>query len=124
MRDDGDIGKVLGPLEAEVMRILWGARGPLSVRDVLDRLNRPRRSALAYTTVMTVMSRLAEKGILRRQPEGRGYRYEPAVRDAAEIAVRSVVRDFGESAVAHFLEEARADPKIMRRLERLLREKP
>ena len=114
--------KVLGPLEAEVMRAIWRAKGPVSVRDVLDALNRDRRDALAYTTVMTVMSRLAEKEILRRTPQGRAYVYEAAVPDAAAIAVRSLVRDFGEAAVAQFVDEARADPKLLRRLERLLRD--
>jgi hypothetical protein len=53
--------------------------------------------------------------------DGRSYRYKAAARDAAEIAVRSVVRDFGDSAIAHFVEEAKADPKILRGL-RLIRE--
>src|SRR6266540_7508249 len=84
------VEKVLGPLEAEVMRVLWAAKAPITVREVLERLNRGRRPALAYTTVMTVMSRLAEKEILRRERDGRGYRYEAAVADAAAIAVREV----------------------------------
>jgi predicted transcriptional regulator len=110
----------LGPLEAEVMEVLWGTRAPLTVREVLDRLNRRRRPPLAYTTVMTVMARLAEKDILRRELDGRGYRYEPAVADAAAIAVREVMRDYGEEAVAQFVDEARADPKLLRRLRRLV----
>jgi predicted transcriptional regulator len=114
--------KVLGPLEAEVMRTIWKAKRPIAVRDVLETLNRNRKSPLAYTTVMTIMTRLAEKGILRRAQDGRSYLYEAVARDAAEIAVRSVVRDFGDSAIAHFVEEARADPKILRRLQRLMRE--
>lgn len=117
------LDKVLGPLEAEIMRAVWKAKGPLSVRDVLDRLNAGRREPLAYTTVMTVMSRLAEKEILRRSPRGRAFVYEAAVPDAAAIAVRGLVRDFGEAAVAQFVDEARADPKLLRRLERLLKEK-
>lgn len=123
MREDGTLEKVLGPLEAEVMRAVWRAKRPLSVRDVLDSLNRGRRDPLAYTTVMTVMSRLAEKAILRRTSRGRAYLYEAAVPDAAAIAVRGIVRDFGESAVAQFVDEARSDPKLLRRLERLLRER-
>ena len=123
MRDDATLEKVLGPLEAEVMRAVWRAKAPVSVRDVLATLNRDRRDALAYTTVMTVMSRLREKEILRRTAQGRAYVYEAAVPDAAAIAVRSIVRDFGESAVAQFVDEARADPKLLRRLERLLRER-
>ncbi|MBA2327112.1 MAG: BlaI/MecI/CopY family transcriptional regulator [Actinobacteria bacterium] len=119
-RDDGP--SVLGPLEGEVMRALWTAREPMTVRAVLDALNRGRRPPLAYTTVMTVMSRLAEKDILRRERAGRGYTYEPAVPDEAAIAVRETVRDFGDAAVAHFVDEARNDPRLRRRLERLLRE--
>lgn len=105
------------------MEILWGANRPMTVREVLDQANRRRREPLAYTTVMTVMSRLAEKGALLRQREGRGYVYEPAASDAAGLAVRQVVRDFGDTAVAHFVEEARADPALRKRLRRLLEER-
>jgi len=121
---DQDVSKVLGPLEAEVMRVAWATSEPLSVRAVLERVNEGRRPPLAYTTVMTVMARLAEKVILRRVMNGRGYVYEAAVPDAASIAVRNLVRDFGDAAVAGFVDEARADPKLRARLERLLRERP
>lgn len=94
----------------------------MGVREVLEALNHDRARPLAYTTVMTVMSRLAEKGILDRRREGRGYVYEALAQDAAEIAVRNVVRDFGDAALAHFVDEARADPGLMRRLQRLMRE--
>jgi predicted transcriptional regulator len=118
--EDASLEKVLGPLEAEVMHVLWAKDGPVSVREVLGHLNKGRRPPLAYTTVMTVMARLAEKEILRRELDGRGYRYEAEVPDAASIAVREVMRDFGEAAMAQFVDEARADPKILRRLRRLL----
>jgi predicted transcriptional regulator len=117
-----DVEKVLGPLEGEVMRVLWKARRPVAVREVLASLNDGRRVPLAYTTIMTVMARLAVKGILNRHRSGRSFLYEAAVKDAAEIAVRNLVRDFGDSAIAHFVDEARANPRILRRLERLLRE--
>lgn len=104
------------------MQVMWSTGEPSMVRAVLDRLNEGRGAPLAYTTVMTVMARLAEKDILRRQLNGRGYLYEAAVPDAAAIAVRSVVRDFGDQAIAGFLDEARADPELRRRLERLLRD--
>jgi predicted transcriptional regulator len=115
-----DQGQVLGPLEAEVMEIVWRADEPLSVREVLSRLNDGRSKPLAYTTAMTVMSRLADKEILTRRRQGRGYVYEAALTDSAAIAVHNVLRDHGDAALAHFVEEARADPKALRRLERLL----
>jgi predicted transcriptional regulator len=119
-----DIGKLLGPLGAEVMAVLWSAGEPLSVRAVLDRLNHGRSERLAYTTVMTVLTRLAERGAATRTLAGRGYVYQPAVKDAAELAVRDVVRDHGEAAVAYFVDQARADPRLRARLERLLDDRP
>ena len=117
-----DLSRVLGPLEAEVMGVMWSTDGPVAVRAVLERLNEGRETPLAYTTVMTVMARLAEKEILGRRLNGRGYVYEPLVADAATIAVRSVVRDFGDAAIVGFVDEARSDPKLRARLERLLRD--
>ncbi len=48
--------------------------------------------------------------------------YEPAVGDAAALAVREEIRQHGEAAIAHFLREARADAKLRARFERLLTE--
>ncbi|EGX61074.1 CopY family transcriptional regulator [Streptomyces zinciresistens K42] len=113
---------VLGALEGEVMRVCWGAEKPVTVRQVLDELNTDRTQPLAYTTVMTVMSRLAEKGVLNRAPQGRGYAYTPAVADEAALAVREVLRAHGDAAVARFAAEAALDPGLRDRLLRLLEE--
>ena len=110
----------LGPLEADVMRVAWAAEGPLSVRAVLRSVNDTRARPLAYTTVMTVMNRLVDKGALRRRSAGRGYVYEPTAADAAGMAVRTVVETYGDAAIAHFVEAARADPELVRRLQRLI----
>ncbi|MGH3123945.1 MAG: BlaI/MecI/CopY family transcriptional regulator [Streptosporangiaceae bacterium] len=67
----------LGDLEAQVMRRIWARGGAVTVRDILGDLEQER--PIAYTTVMTVMDNLRRKGWLRRQPEGRAYRYEPLV---------------------------------------------
>ncbi len=119
-REREDTG--LGPLEGEVMQRMWAAGTPLSVRDVLDQVNKGRGKPLAYTTVMTVMTRLAEKGALTRQRAGRGYVYEATSDGPAALAVRGVLRDFGDAAMAQFVEEARADPRLLKRLQRLLDE--
>ena len=113
----------LGPLENEVMALVWQASAPLPVRDVLETLNeaRTRKNQLAYTTVMTVLSRLAEKGALHRTAAGRGYVYEADAEDEAGMAVNTVLRDYGDAALARLVDAARADPKVMRRLQRLLR---
>ncbi|HEY2054795.1 MAG TPA: BlaI/MecI/CopY family transcriptional regulator [Solirubrobacterales bacterium] len=111
-----------GPLERIVMEVVWEAGEPVAVREVVDRLNESRTEPLAYTTVMTVMARLAEKGVLERQKRGRGYIYEASAPDAAGLAVKEVLQTYGDSAVAHFVDEARADPEVLERLRGLLRD--
>ena len=101
------------------MEVLWSAEEPLSVRHVLDALNHGRPEPLAYTTVMTVLARLAEKGVVSREAAGRGYLYTAAAGDEATIAVGSVLRDYGDAAVARFVELAEADPDLVRRLRAL-----
>jgi predicted transcriptional regulator len=115
-------GGKLGPLEAAIMDVVWEAGEAVAVRTVVDRLNSGRAEPLAYTTVMTVMGRLAKKDILRRRKEGRGFLYEASAPDAAGLAVKEVLGTYGDAAVAHFLDEARADPKVMKRLRAVLGE--
>ena len=64
-----------GELEAVIMDRLCARNQPMLVREVVDELHNDR--ALAYTTVMTVMENLYRKGWLRRERDGRAWRYEP-----------------------------------------------
>ncbi|MFI7675681.1 BlaI/MecI/CopY family transcriptional regulator [Actinophytocola sp. NPDC049390] len=64
----------LGELERAVMEVLWDRGTPAAVRDVAGALS---ERELAYTTVMTVLDRLTKKGFVRRQRDGRAWRYEP-----------------------------------------------
>lgn len=67
----------LGPLEADVMRLVW-EKGEVQVEDVHQALLADRD--IAYTTVMTVMTRLSHKGLLTRRKHGRAYLYRAARR--------------------------------------------
>src|SRR4029077_8958663 len=64
-----------GELEAVIMDRLWERGQPTLVREMVEDLREDR--ALAYTTVMTVMDNLYHKGWLRRERDGRAWRYEP-----------------------------------------------
>jgi predicted transcriptional regulator len=119
-RPKDDLDKLLGRLEADLVRAAWAAKRPVTVRDLLDRVNQRRPTPLAYTTVMTVLTRLTEKGVMHRKKQGRGFVYEPVAGDSAALAVHGVMRDFGDAAVAHFVEEAKSDPALLRRLQQLL----
>ncbi|MGW0431600.1 BlaI/MecI/CopY family transcriptional regulator [Micromonospora sp. NPDC003197] len=77
----------LGDLERAVMDVLWdrtaGTTTGVTVREVADAL--PGRE-LAYTTVMTVLDRLAGKGMVERERDGRAWSYRPAATREAHIA--------------------------------------
>lgn len=104
--------QVLGDLEAEIMECMWD-QGSATVRDVHECLL--ERRDIAYTTVMTVMTRLTEKGMLNRRPDGRAYVYVPAEsRDAFCVnVVKSVMNGLFGSAnqpvLAHFVANLSAD---------------
>jgi predicted transcriptional regulator len=99
--------QVLGDLEAEIMECMWDLDSA-SVRDVHECL--AARRDIAYTTVMTVMSRLVEKDMLARRQEGRAYIYTPTrSRDAfCTGVVKNVMTGlFGaldQPVLAHFVE--------------------
>jgi predicted transcriptional regulator len=73
-----------GELEAVIMDRLWEWGRPALVREVVDDLHGDR--PLAYTTVMTVMENLHRKGWLRRERDGRAWRYEPTSSRSAYTA--------------------------------------
>ena len=112
----------LGPLESAVMEALWQAQGPQSVRQVLDILNGTRSAPLAYTTVMTVLSRLTERGLASREKAGRGYLYCAQADSLAEVAVRRVLEEHGHAALASFVDQVSVDEQLRDRLRRLVGE--
>jgi predicted transcriptional regulator len=78
-----------GELEADVLTVLWRADRPLSPGQVRAELG----ASLAYTTVMTILTRLHEKGSVSRTRDGRAYVYTPAFEqaDLAASQMRSVL---------------------------------
>ena len=101
---------ILGPLERRVMERLW-AVGPQSVSEVLEAMNASSPRSLAYTTVMTILVRLHEKGLVTRQKDGRHYRYSAAVDESsleAQVGRRELnrlIERYGAASVAGFAAE-------------------
>ena len=96
----------LGKLELAIMDFIWKRAKPITVPDVHAHLLKERK--LAYTSTMTVMSRLFEKGLLDRNEDRRPYTYWAAVgRDdySADVMVR-VLAQLGDrkAALARFVE--------------------
>ncbi|WP_309111162.1 BlaI/MecI/CopY family transcriptional regulator [Saccharothrix sp.] len=93
----------LGELERAAMDVLWDRGEPMLVREVVDAL---ADRGLAYTTVMTVLTRLAGKGFVRREPDGRAWRYSPSASREEYVArlMLDALSQTGDrrAALAHF----------------------
>ena len=90
----------LGPTEAILMKLVWRQK-ELTVKKALYYLSEDNR--LAYTTVMTVMARLAEKGFLTREKDGRHFVYRPVmdrkgfIDERLKTVAACLKRNFGTS---------------------------
>ncbi|WP_238009496.1 BlaI/MecI/CopY family transcriptional regulator [Dactylosporangium sp. AC04546] len=86
--DDGSGGgrRRSGQLEAQIVTVLGEATGPLTPGEVRDRLE--PHIVLSYSTVVTTLSRLYEKGVVARHREGRAFRYSPLSDAAGLVADR------------------------------------
>ncbi len=123
---DTILKKLLGSLELEIMEFMWQAR-EATVRQVTKAINRKR--PIAYTTVMTVLVHLVDKGLLTRTRDGKRYCYrlvrdrDEFLRATSESMVRTLVDDLGDLAIAGFLGEInKVDPDKLEQLRSLLQE--
>ena len=91
------------PLELECLKVLW-TLGEGNVKDVRQALTGSRN--LAYTTVMTVLDRLARKGGVARRKVGRSFVYVPVLSRGVlrRLAVQDLVDRFFEGSEAALLE--------------------
>lgn len=119
------IPPVLHELESEVMEEVWG-QGCVTVRVIFEALNACNDKQRAYTTIMTVMQRLDEKGLLCRCRQGKSDVYEACMtrdeylhaRAAAEVG--AVVEQYGDAALVHFARRiASLDPQRRQQLNEL-----
>src|SRR5215471_18289471 len=77
--------RAFGELEGQVLAALWAADRPLVPAEVLDAVG----GDLAYTTVMTILVRLHDKGLIERHKAGRAYAYRPVVAKTAPPSSRA-----------------------------------
>src|SRR6516225_3526126 len=119
MSDEADVAgrRAAGELEAAVLAVLQEAGAPLSPAEVRERIGGP----LAYTTVVTILSRLHAKGVLERHKAGRAYLYSP-VADEPGLAARRMARVLDgeadrEAVLARFVSAlSDSDEELLRRM--------
>jgi len=111
--------------ELEVLKVLWD-RGPSTVREVMDVLNERRERA--YTSVMSLLNVMTDKGLLVRVPEGRAFVYKPKTerRETLGGLVEDLLgRAFDGSAsqlVAHLLDQSQPTTEELAEIRRMIQQ--
>lgn len=100
-----------GELENRVLDVVWDAPGPVTPRQVHEVLSEERK--LAYTTAMTILVRLCNKGLLEREPVGRAFAYRPRISREQRAADRmsEALTSAGDPSLAltHFVKSLPGD---------------
>jgi BlaI family penicillinase repressor len=115
----------LTPQELEIMKVVW-QKGDTTVRDVYETLLERRK--IAYTTVMTMMKILEQKGYLKKRREERAYVYRPA--HPEKVVVRSMVREFVDRVfngsahplLVHLVQDRQLSEEELEEVARLIKE--
>ncbi|MCW4049091.1 MAG: BlaI/MecI/CopY family transcriptional regulator [Candidatus Bathyarchaeota archaeon] len=129
--DREDLESFLGPLEAEVLNKIWEKNVPVRVREIYEELKEKRK--IAYTTVMTTMNTLYEKGLLdRRIEKGRGgllYVYwskmskKEIERSVVRQVINSLLKNFGNSVTSYLMEITDSDEEKLNAFKKLFEER-
>jgi predicted transcriptional regulator len=115
-----------GDLEMQIMNVLW-ERGPATVREVLEAL--PTRPVPAYTTVLTMLRVMQEKGFVGRDESGRAHVYYPAVRERqvkrnlVRDLVRTAFRGSPEALLMRLLEDEKLSGDELARIQQVIERK-
>jgi len=118
--------QVLTEQELEIMKVVW-SKGTATVRDVYEELLNRRR--IAYTTVMTMMGILEQKGHLKKSADERAYVYSPT--QPQREVLRTMVHDFvtrvfngsSKPLLVHLLEDKNISPEELDEITKLLQDR-
>lgn len=122
------LAKVLGALEARVMRVVWELRGPASAREVYERVAQDHE--VAIHTVITVLNKLVGKGLLHREKRNHLLHYEARLGEEEFLAqvsrrvVQGILSLGPEAVTASFVDVlGETDPQTLRDLARLIQQR-
>ena len=125
-KNESGLNRFFGPLEAKIMDILWNDV-EMTIKDVQQVLDREK--VTNFNTVMTVMNRLVEKGILQKRTEGRSSLYKPVLsRDQflhtqSKEMTNELMDEFGTVVVSHMLDALEdVDDDLVAKLEKKIKE--
>lgn len=126
--NESGLNRFFGALEAKIMEILW-VSAEITIKDVQQKLEHGQEKAVNFNTVMTVMNRLVDKGVLQKRLEGRSFVYRPVLSKEQFIDTQSkeltheLIEEFGPVVVNHMLDALEtADPDLMEKLEQKIKQ--
>ncbi|OKL35587.1 BlaI/MecI/CopY family transcriptional regulator [Domibacillus mangrovi] len=124
--NESGLNRFFGPLEAKIMDILWSGE-ERTIKDV--QLELEKEKATNFNTVMTVMNRLVEKGLLQKRAEGRTTMFKPVLTREEFINTQSkemtheLMDEFGSVVVSHMIDALDdADDDLVAQLEQKIKE--
>jgi predicted transcriptional regulator len=124
--NESGLNRFFGPLEAKIMDILWNDV-EMTIKDVQQVLDREKLTN--FNTVMTVMNRLVEKGILQKRFAGRSSLYKPVLSRNEFLHTQSkemtneLMDEFGNVVVSHMLDALEeVDEDLVAKLEQKIQE--
>lgn len=120
--DEVGLNRFFGPLEAKIMDILWEAE-ELSIKEVQQRLEHQDKS-VNFNTVMTVMNRLIEKGVLEKRAQGRLSLFRPIqskedfIEEQSKKLTENLLDEFGGIVINHMIDALKeVDQTVLEKLE-------
>lgn len=119
--------RFFGPLEAKVMDVIWSRLGAVTIKEVNAKISEDK--PMSFNTIMTVMNRLVDKGILQKKLQGKSYVYSPVLTKEQFLEEQSkelsydLVKEFGSRAVAHMIDAMeQVDPDLLDQLEKQIKQ--
>lgn len=124
--NESGLNRFFGPLEAKIMDILWNDK-EMTIKDVQKVLDCEK--ATNFNTVMTVMNRLVDKGLLQKRTEGRSSMYitvlsrEEFINTQSKEMTNELMDEFGNVVVSHMLDAIEdVDDDLVAKLEQKIKE--
>ncbi|MBB3125703.1 putative transcriptional regulator [Paenibacillus rhizosphaerae] len=119
--------RFFGPLEAKIMDVIWSRLEAVTIKEVNAKISEDK--PMSFNTIMTVMNRLVDKGVLQKKLQGKSYVYSPVLTKEQFLEEQSkelsydLVKEFGSRAVAHMIDAMeQVDPDLLDQLEKQIKQ--
>ncbi|MGG7619146.1 BlaI/MecI/CopY family transcriptional regulator [Bacillus coreaensis] len=122
------LSRFFGPLEARIMELFWDSKqGEFSIKEVQQSLDSEKN--INFNTVMTVMNRLVDKGVLKKRASGRVSLFRPIqtkeefLEEQSKKLTENLLDEFGGVVISHMIDSLTdVDDKLLNKLEQKIQQ--